>query len=277
MTDTTWPTEAAAVVDVATRAAKPHEVGGGKVYVLVDNSGEVHTVDLDTDKYRDHPRRKTGGFVVTRPDAFAAYMEKHSREESEIWADQERASVVAVINAHTSSGTTETAGFGDHRLTLKLVKSPEWLRWTSADRKPMNQSTFAELVEDRLVDIVQPVAADMLELAQTFEAKNDVRFASAVSLSSGERQLTYKEDLEAKAGRQGQLVVPTTFTIAVRPFLGFEAWKVEARFRYQIRDGSLTISYALTRPEDVIQAAFDEVVAKIDEICDAPVYVGTSA
>lgn len=265
-----------AVSELAQRATAPHEVQGGKVYVVVDPNGGVERIDLDTDDYRDRPKRKAGAFTVSTPQAFCDYMEKHSTGDSEIWANvnlNTGGDVVAVINAH---GATD-AGFGDHRLNLKLVQSPEWVRWAANDRKAMSQKAFAELVEDRLIDIIEPTSADMLEIAQTFEAKNDVRFASSTILASGERQLVFKENIEASAGRSGTMTVPQTFTLALRPFLGGEPWKVEARFRYKISEGQLSISYALTRPEDVIQRAFDEVVSTIDSACDAPVYSGIPA
>lgn len=266
------------IANLATRAADPKQLAGGSIYAVVDPKGGVEIINLDTDDYRTRPRLKTGTYTTSTPQAFTDYLEKHSSDDTEIWAGVaaaggQGAQIVAVIDAH---GRTEP-GWGKHRVKLQLSHSPEWLRWVAQDRKGLTQRQFAELVEDRLVDIVEPNSADMLEIAQTFEARNNVRFASSTILASGERRLEYKEDIDASAGRTGAMTVPQTFTLALRPFMGGEAWKVEARFRYSIREGALTISYALTRPEDVIQNAFDELVANIDTVTDAPVYAGVPA
>jgi uncharacterized protein YfdQ (DUF2303 family) len=136
----------------------------------------------------------------------------------------------------------------------------------------MPQLEFAEFIEDHLPNFVTPSAADMLELAQTFQATTKVDFASSQRVKSGETQLTYAEQQTATAGKKGNLSIPDTFEIALQPFENGPAYKVQARFRYRIHNGALTLGYRLTRPQDVRREAFNEVVTGINLDTDRAIW-----
>lgn len=261
---------AQAIIDTATRAAEPHETFPGVYIVTVPDGGDVQVIDME--KQLDEPRRKSGSFAVHDAASFCAYLKKHGGERSEVWADAIGHRIVGVVNAHGNGG----AGWADHRVTYAAQLTPAWLAWATNDGELLNQSAFAELIEDRAVDIVKPSAADMLELAQTFQATVGVRFESSKLLSSGERQLAYREEVDAKAGRAGRMDVPKEFTLALMPFEGAEIYKVTARFRYRISDGALRVGYRLERPEDVLREAFEGVVSAVEAAVTQPVFRGVS-
>lgn len=269
---------AQAIIDAALTGAEPSQLDPEvRLYgFVVPAGGEVKVVDTEQylDQFRDHPRRKSGTFQAHDAESFVTYLAKHGVEETEVWADTETSRVVGVINAH-ALGTT--AGHGDHRVEFRARQTDAWKAWTERDGKLLSQTDFAEHIEDRAVDIVRPTAADMLELAQTFQATIGVRFESSKALSSGERQLEYRETVDAKAGRAGHLDIPKDFDIAVRPFEGADMFKVLVRFRYRITDGTLRIGYRLERPKDVLREAFLGVVEQITAGVTAPVYRGASA
>lgn len=268
--------DAQAVIEAATRAAEPTKIGDHHYAVVTPIGGDLKLVDV-TDveqKYEPRPRRKTGSFQVHDADSFVAYYQKHGLdEESEVWADLQAARIVGVLNGHPG----DAAGWGDHRVTYAVKHTPAWAAWIQHDGKLMAQSAFAELIEDRLVDIVKPSGADMLELAQSFQATIGVSFESSKALSSGERQLTYKERVEASAGKTGHLEIPKEFELGLRPFEGADAFKVIARFRYRITDGNLQIGYKLARPEDVLREAFESVVDQVRSGVSCPVFLGVTA
>lgn len=275
------PQDAQAVIDTAVRSAQPTIVADKVALVSVPADGRVEQIDLRAllAPYDERPERKRGSFAVHDADSFVAYVDKHGLSQSEVWADATQARVVGVINAHmgtTGDGVEDFAGWADHRVSFQATETDAWKAWASRDGQLLSQSDFAELIEERSVDIIRPSAADMLELAQTFEATIGVRFESSKLLSSGERVLEYREQVDAKAGRAGKLEIPKDFELALIPFEGADRFKVTARFRYRITDGSLRVGYRLDRPADVKREAFLSVVQSISERVEQPVLRGVS-
>ncbi|MEJ7707994.1 MAG: DUF2303 family protein [Nocardioidaceae bacterium] len=98
---------------------------------------------------------------------------------------------------------------------------------------------------------------------------------SSQRLASGERKLSYREDITAQGGRKGDLKIPEAFTIGLAPFEGSPGYKVSVRLRYRIESGQLRIGYVLDRPEEVLRTAFNDVLADISAgIGDVPVLRG---
>jgi uncharacterized protein YfdQ (DUF2303 family) len=257
-----------AVIDAA-RLSEGVKVGDTHRAFPLPEGARVELVDVEgaIAKYLPAPRRKVGTYTVRAPESFAAYLAKHGVEETEVWADPVGLRIVGVVNAHGAPGVT---GWGDHRVVLPIEHTVAWKAWAQHDGKLLGQSDFAELIEERAVDIVRPAAADMLELAQTFQATIGVEFGSSKLLSSGERRLEYRETVDAKAGRAGALEIPRDFDLALVPFEGAQPFKVNARFRYRITDGTLRVGYRLTRPEDVIREAFESVVETVHGLDGTP-------
>lgn len=269
MTTNTTP-DAYEIAKLATRAATPHPVQPGSIYAIVDNDGIVHELNLDRDEYRNIPRRKTGHFTAHDTDSLARYIAKHGTSATEIWADTPGTRIVAVLNDHAEN----EPGWGDHRATFAVKPTPAWQAWAALDGKFVDQTTFAEHIEDRTIDIAKPTAATMLEIAQSITATIGVSFESSKRLSSGEQQLTYKENHDAKAGHRGQLEIPSVIELGLIPFYGAAPYKVTARFRYRIHDGQLRLAYKLERPEDVIRDAFDGLLADLTEKTGRDILLG---
>lgn len=265
-----------AAIDAGLALAEPHKLDDeGRFYsVAVPAGAELHVIDLEEhlDKFRDRPRRKTGGYAVHDAFSFISYLEKHVLMDTEVWADVTRQSVVAVINAH---GPAE-AGWADHYVELKLHQTPAWKAWTALHRRPLTQVQFAEHLEDQRVDVVDPDAATLTEIARTFKAKKSVLFDQSEHLSTGQVQLRYHEEIDAKAGAKGDIEVPETFKLGLQPFEGSERYEVGARLRFDISTGQLTITYVLDRPEEIMRRAFSDVLEEIENAVVAPVYRGMS-
>lgn len=263
--------DAQAIIDAATRAAAPSEVEPGKIYAVALNGG-VQTIDLDLDKYRDAPRRTQGSTSVFDAASFLVVYSKHGNETyGEVWADLDAFTVQAVFNA----GAAGEPEWRDHRCTLTVRKTKAWLAWEKLNSDIGSQVQFAEHIEDRLIDFTgDPSGAEMLEIAQTFQAHTGVQFESAQRLASGERKLTYREDTAATAGAKGNITIPERFTLALVPFEGSEPYRVTARLRYRIQAGDLRIGYVLDRPEDVLAAAFNDVIDVIRDGVKTPVIAG---
>lgn len=279
-TDEIRDTEAHTIGALATAAAEPQPLDDeGRFFsVVVPEGGSQKTVDLEAlrEATLANPRRKVGSYRVHDADSFAAYFAKHASVDSEIWADTTEHKLVAVLDAHAATAEG-LAGHEDHRLSYAVQTTDAWKAWTELDNQLMNQAAFAEHIENRRIDIVAPSSADMLELAQSFQATIGVQFQSSKRLQSGERQLEYKEQVDATAGRSGQLEIPETFTLRLIPFEGASVFDVVARFRYRITNGQLAIGYQLERPEDVIREAFETVIAAVASKTETTIYRGVTA
>ena len=270
MTDTTHTTtssETQDALDAGLALAAPHDVDGrGRFFSVTVPAGAEHELidlDVETQKTADHPRRKTGYFHVYDAESFVTYVGRHCTADTEVWASVERRQVQAVINGHGPAGVG-SPGHHDHTATLVLQHTPGWLAWLKLDGRLLHQVEFAEHIEDRLIDVVDPPAADMLLIAQTFQSKKSVDYESAQRLSDGQTVLEYREHVTTGAGPKGQLAVPDAFLIALTPFRGGETYKVRARLRTRVADGALLLGYVLDRPEEVLEAAFKDVVSAVD-------------
>lgn len=273
MTDTDNAAEI--IRDLSLGSAGPSLLEPGCIYAWLD-AGQVHKINLTGDEYLDEPRRKRGTVAVRDVASFAQYYSKHASEHSEVFADLDAATVTAVLNAHTEDG----ADWQDHRLALVMVKTPQWVTWTTANRQMMSQATFAEFIEDNAADVAPggpATAADLLEMAQKFQAHTKVQFSSGKRLKSGETQLVYSETVEAKAGERGTIEIPNDFELALAPFEDCAPYRVKARFRFRLADGAVRMAYHLDDPARTFRDAVGQVVAKAEEACSVKIMRGRPA
>lgn len=267
-------TENDALIETTLRSAEPAELEPGKVYSIVTPGGRVETIDLTGDEHRDRPRRKTGTTTVRDIESFGQYWRKHADGDyAEVYADLDRDRVVAVLDAHGSAAP----GWGEHRLTYALRKTEAWKIWLAADGRLMSQTEFAEHLEARLPDIASPDGADLLELAQTFQANTNVTFKSGNLLASGERELVYAENIEASGGRGRKLTIPKGITLHIPPYEDSDPFPVTGRFRYRISDGNLRLGYVLDRPAELLADAFNAVVDNLAREIDFDIMRGVPA
>lgn len=269
------PNDVQTAIDAGTALAKPTDLVEGQQYgFVVPAGGSLEHLDLDLDKYRPAPRRKVGTTVVSDVASFVHYWNKHSDTGSEVYARAAQGSITAVLNAHND----DSPRWGDHRLVLQLTHSQAWREWLTADRQSMSQTTFAEFIEDHLADIREPSGGELLELAQTFQATTKVSFQSGSRLASGQRQLTYVEEVDAKAGHKGSLTIPERFTLGLEVFEDSgQADAVQARLRYRINGGDLMMSFHLDRPADVARKAFDAVREQTEGAISQAILLGNPA
>jgi uncharacterized protein YfdQ (DUF2303 family) len=274
-------------IDAGIEIAEPAPLGNGERFFtqLVPEGASVKVHDLDQlrEQLSEHPHRKLGIVHVQDAESFILYVAKHQLEATEVWADGARRGLVGVINAHSESDDLideGTAGHGDHRIQLELVHSDEWKTWTGADKKWMNQVEFAQFLEDNAIDVVDYPGADaatMLEVAEHFYATQTADFKRSERLDSGAIQLRYEETQQAKAGQAGDLEIPKQFVIGISPYVGGDPVEVTARFRYRIREGHLTMSYALLNSNTIERQAFLDIVQVVRDSVTPPVFLGRPA
>lgn len=264
------------VASLATAATEPSQLELGGYYVVV-TGGQPHKIDLTGDEYQVQPRRKKGITTVRDVSSFAAYYAKHSQpERSEVYATRDTLKVTAVLDAH--GGNAAQTDWAQHRLVLALEHTTAFKAWRDNSGKEMGQEEFATFLEDNRVDIQSPPAAEMLEVAQSIQATSSVEFASGHRLVDGQRRISYSETIASKAGTKGELAIPAEIVLGLFVFKGATvADAFTARFRHRINGGQLKLMYKLDRPDDVVDSAYEGVIADVAEACAATVLRGTPA
>jgi len=167
-----------------------------------------------------------------------------------------------VLNDHVKD--EETAGWRDQRAVFRAELSREFAAWLSKDRKPMEQEEFAVFLEDNIADVVEPSGETLLAVALTLQAKTEVSFNSHRRLDNGQIQLSYVENIDARAGA-GAIEIPREFTIGMRLFKNGDGYKVRARLKYRLSASKVKFWFELDRAENAIEAAFQEYVDQARE------------
>lgn len=270
----TVPTEAECVASTVREADKPIRISTPADDIIDADTGRpAHLVDLlppgwtsttpDTNALlalEPTPRRSHGTVLVdSANDVITAVEQRRLNGVPPVVYTQPRdLTITAVLN----DDHDDTPGWGDYVVTAQLRRTPEWAAWLNGQGLH-TQDEFAEFIEDHLEDIETPPAAEMLELAQTFQAHTTARFSRASRLSSGVVALNYVEDQTVAAGDDGAITIPSEFTLVIRPFDGCDRYRVTARLRYRVGQGTLQIGWKLHRPEDIEATVMDEQVAAV--------------
>jgi uncharacterized protein YfdQ (DUF2303 family) len=280
-------TNAAVTADLAERATLAEnsvetiELDNGRSLLRLlrgDGNGGVQERLLDVDDYGAQPRWKTGTVKPLTVPSLIGYVRKHMEDGTEVWVVPDQGRFEAVIDDHqpgAEGASADLAGWGDHRAICQLQQTRDWKHWLSLDGRLSNQLAFAEHLEAGLHNIVEPAAADLLEVAQTLHGSRNVAWKSGARLSDGQVQLRYEEELQGRAGAAGQLEIPQTFTLALAPFEGTEAVRLAASLRWRLNDGQVQLGYRLQRPDVVLREAVDTLIDQVESSLEINVLLGT--
>lgn len=265
--------------------SKPAELSGFYGLYAVTHRHDQTTKLLDLERNLYNPRRAQGTVVVSDAPSFAAYYSDLKTRTTRVYADRNQSTITAVFNDDQGAGKPDDqgddpgaeAGWRDHRCVLRLEHTDEWKAWAALSGKLCSQGAFAEFIEDHVLDIREPDGATMLELAQSFEASIKAEFVQGTALDNGARRLVYKENIEAKAGRSGNIDIPRRLVLGLAPYDGVEPFEVGALLRYRISDGALGIGVVLERPDLVLKAAFVDVLTAVEAATGATILHGRPA
>lgn len=225
------------------------------------------------------PPRRMGHFRLQKLDDLISFVKREDAESdvgSVIYVNESE--VLAVCN-HYDDASPVAGGWMDRRVSFDLVKSVEWNTWMRFSGVSIDQAKFVDFIEENYKDIVQvedsPSASDMLTLASKFDMNRKVEFKQAYRSSDGEMKLTYNETLEAKSG---DILLPNDFMIQIPVFKGAEAetmFNIKARLKVRLKEGALSFSFQLVRPDRCLEASLDAIAQKVkDGLPDNSAYRG---
>lgn len=267
--------------------------------VLITPKGfDVRSVKPLLDEYLPKPERRRGTTVLTDPTSLIAFVNRTKNADSAIYVDDvsREPSITAVID-HDARGEdgTETARWGQHRAFHRIELSDEWKAWTKVDNTALTQRDFAEIIEDRALDLIDPAAveavpatdttpavarnavldladklgltlattAEVIEASRGLKLRAEVNVGETITLSSGETEIHYSE---AHKGADGAaLKVPSAFLIAVPVLKGAFRDVLLVRLRYRRASGQPRVSWCvvLHHPDEVQKHAVAELVERV--------------
>lgn len=244
------------LLELGSQEAGIRNVGASK-HPFITLHGAAKTISLES--FLDAPLRKKAVIEVRDSDSFIEYINKHKESGSVLFFNRDRSDMMCALEYHDDT----PRWWKDHTITFDCPHSMEWERWSGSDGSKMNQTEFAEFMEDNCKDVVRPPSADMLALAKTFEAKEKVTFSSGVRTDNGDIALEYVNTTAAAAGSSGSIQIPKQFYIGVRPYEGGKAYEVECRFKYRIKDGLLIMWFEIVNKDLLLREAFDAELEKV--------------
>lgn len=247
---------------------------GPTLALLRDDAGDerLEPVDMVGGVRTTAPGRIATLVAVETEQSLAAYANRFKTTASTLFASIATDTIVAVIDYHGS--TRDVAGadgdplafspsFREHRVTLKLVRSLEWLAWAAVDGKLMPQLGFVRFLEENREDIHSPDAATILEACRDLQGLTKVDFRSVVREDSDNYKLEYAE--EATARPKGDITLPSEFILSLPVYFDDVEVQVAALLRWKIDDGHLSLGLKLKRAERIRQAQFKQIVVGLHE------------
>lgn len=254
-------------------AAKTNPLPHGKPFVTLPN-GAIQYLDGP-----DFPPRRTGTVKLSDAASFLEYWKRQSSQASYIYGSMQPAQFIAVFDEHGKPIERESgANWREHRSIYSLQHSDEWTTWTGRNGKPFDgNEAFAYWLEENLFDISKPDPAKFMDVALNIRVKQGQVFGNKVNLTDGNLVLEYANQVDAQAGAGGKLAIPEKFEISIPVFKGLESPKytVEARFRYRLNSGQLSLRYDLVRPAKVVEKAFKDLLETIQKVSKTTVLFGS--
>lgn len=268
----------AAAVSIESRI-KLIDLGNGARAVLgIDSAGLPVVIDELEQPLRMAalgPPRRTGMVTLHEVDSFIEHVRRFALpEQTTLWADARDFSLQAVFDDDPAGPTLTAAGWRAHRAKYTCPRSPEWLAWTGLEGKELRQEPFAQFLEDRLEDIASkegyPQAAALLEMARNLTINVKGTFKKTINPTDGTGTLT--ADVEHGGG---STKIPRAFMLGLRVFEGGEAYQVEARIRFAMREGAPYFGFVLHRRAEIERDAFNDVRVRVAKGTELPVFAGT--
>lgn len=246
---------------------------GDKIVVLPKNFSHVVLSDPDME-----PKVIRRSPMLLETSSFIDYVNEFKLpDQTRIFFDPEALRAVAVLD-YDGAGKADR---GVHRATLQLAHSPEWETWNAAAaqtaRMGFTQVDFAEFLEEHGINILEPTAAELMELVTKMQITRTVNYKKSFNLHDGRQQFTYTND-----GESGSVEFPARLTIAIPVFKGGELYRIEIIIRYRLQDGgSLRFALIVHRKDAFVRAALmgngtdiKGDIPTIAEKCGVPVHIG---
>lgn len=233
------------------------------------NGLEVEVLD-DREEYDALPLRPKGTRQVSETLSFLDELTRYplTQGQSTLWGDYKRGRIAAIYNDHHKQG----ADHRDNRLVLQLTADEDWTAWHNLSGQFLPQNEFGDALQDLLHTVIDPSQAELLQVIYSVRASSSGEFESRIDHSNGSHKVLYKQDVTTRAGKSGELEVPQTITLRLRPWEGQpETYDVVADFRLRVQGSELKLCIQLKPTAQILRQAWADTVKKIVDTVDIPV------
>lgn len=235
-------------------------------FVVVPGEGKVHTFPETLDR----PLQLQQTVSLHTAKDFIGYVNRFADTNSVIFVNVLGGKIQAVLDYHEAASVAEYGSNAkqrlcSHKAIFNVEQTPEFKKIRDKSGESMSQSDFALFLEDVMPYINQPAAAELYEIVSTLSAKTSVDFKSGVRTDNGQVSITYNENIDASAGREGKLNIPEQIVFGIQVHRGGSHYALPARFRYRIKDGNLRMWYDLDQLEKAIEKSMEDTVTYIRE------------
>lgn len=235
-------------------------------FVVVPGEGKVHTFPETLDR----PLQLQQTVSLHTAKDFIGYVNRFADKNSVIFVNVLGGKIQAVLDYHEATpveeyGSNAKQRLCSHKAIFNVEQTPEFKKIRDKSGESMSQSDFALFLEDVMPYINQPTAAELYEIVSTLSAKTSVDFKSGVRTDNGQVSITYNENIDASAGREGKLNIPEQIVFGIQVHRGGSHYALPARFRYRIKEGNLRMWYDLDQLEKAIEKSMEDTVTYIRE------------
>lgn len=244
-------------------------------HVLILPSGKrAVSVKPFLDQYRKFPERKTGLATLTDVDSFVEHVKRTATGETVIFGDQtlNLAKLIAVYDYNKPEADKGLARHMEHCAEYRFPHSDEWIAWhgRQGEKNIMPMKAFAEFIEDRIMDVVDPTKATpkewegsigqrmqeqlgityatpsrLVSISRSLSINVNNAFEESVDLDNGVKNFTFKETRTGSFG--APVEIESAFLIRIPVFRGDKPWVIPVQFRHRVIDGKVHFFYTVYR------------------------------
>jgi uncharacterized protein YfdQ (DUF2303 family) len=208
----------------------------------------------------ERPMRNVGDVRVADVESFAYMVERENIPETTIVrADMNNRNFVAIINFAEDG---KIAGFEDRTISLSLVRTLEFGRWMANNRERMTQLQLADFLEENLENIVEPPAAEMIEMISNLKVKRNAQYHSVIDTNTGAQSLSFSETIKGETVN-GSMDFRSKFKIAITPYIGSKPYEIECNVRFSVGEERLRIFFNMINIAKIEEHAFDAENTKV--------------
>lgn len=271
---------------------------GGYAQFVITPGGAIPIPASAFDDWRDKPRFRHGTAAMLTLDSLIEHANRFKDADSALFANDDRKapSITSVLDYHPQ-GAISSPRFGRHRATFNFPLSDEWKAWTESNKTVMKMATFAEFVEDRIIDILYLIPGEdelsddltkfisagggeaviatpqrLVELSRGLKVNEESVVKEVVNLNSGEGQILFESQHTNGSGQP--LRVPSLFLIAIPVFRNGPLYRMAARLRYRKTVEGIVFWYDLWRADRVFDHAFAEGCERACVETELPIFFG---
>lgn len=246
---------------------------GNSAFVLKDIT-EPHTRPAPLPSY------VTQHVSIDNTESLIGYTNRFKNAASTLFADIDIGQIESVIDYHREDADPThravAARLTAHTATLNLSASEEWGFWINKDGGWMSHIAFANLLEERSDDIIQPSGGELLEICRDLQGTRGHAVRSSTR-SGGVRNIEFQKENDVST-RTG-VALPDRFEIEIPVYFGEPVVNIRAMLRYEVDDnsGALKLGYKLLKLDQIKQDDFHRIVEEVRSATGLDTFYGSKS